>query len=367
MRNFNYLNYKINKVIHKVTYSNISSNVLKKDIQEIKNNPNILFIYDKNINRSIVKKIKKSLNSLKNKNFTIEVSGGKENKDKELLFRIINFMSKKEFTKNSIILSMGGGVVGDVASFAAAIYMRGVYYFHIPSTMTSIFDSCIGGKTAINYHNKINLLGTYYHPYRVYLFHDIIKTTPEREYYSGFSEAIKCGIIGEKKILKILNKNYSEIENRNFGLLKILCKLVLKTKIYYFLNDVREKNKRLILNFGHTFAHAIEMAGSLKNKYQINHGEAVAIGMICEMKYAGVNEKYLQYIKDILATYNLPSKARLKKSKNYFLNRTYNYLFADKKRISKFPRYIKINKQFKPEIDELKNIKKIKKVLKQII
>ena len=89
-------------------------------------------------------------------------------------------MSKNEFTKNSIVISMGGGVVGDVASFAAALYMRGVYYFHIPSTMTSILDSCIGGKTAINYNNKINLLGTYYHPYRVYLYHDIIKLLPKK-------------------------------------------------------------------------------------------------------------------------------------------------------------------------------------------
>ena len=112
---------------------------------------------------------------MKNKFFTLPVAGGKQNKDLNLLLNIINILNKNNFTKNSIILSIGGGVVGDVSSFAAALYMRGTFYFHVPSTMTSILDSCIGGKTAINYDNKINLLGTYYHPFRVYISHEILK------------------------------------------------------------------------------------------------------------------------------------------------------------------------------------------------
>ena len=116
---------------------------------------------------------------MKNKFFTLPVAGGKQNKDLNLLLNIINILNKNNFTKNSIVLSIGGGVVGDVSSFAAALYMRGTFYFHVQSTMSSILDSCIVGKTAINYDNKINLLGTYYHPFRVYISHEILKYIPE--------------------------------------------------------------------------------------------------------------------------------------------------------------------------------------------
>ena len=263
---------------------------------------------------------------------------------------------------------MGGGVVGDVASFAAAIYMRGIYYFHIPSTMTSILDSCIGGKTAINYNNKINLLGTYYHPFRVYISHDILKEMPDREFKSGFAEAIKCGVIDDKKILTILDNKFKKIIKKEFNVLKEVCLKVLRTKIRFFINDVREKNKRLCLNFGHTFAHAIEMASTLKNKYQINHGEAVAIGIVCEMKYANTNPKFVNYIEKILTKYQFPDKVKIQKiSKNKFTDKIFKNLFLDKKRISRFPRYIKINYLLKPEIKEVKNLKKAKQLIEKII
>ena len=354
MKNYQ-INYKINKVTHKIIYSNKTSNLVKKDILKIKNNPKILFIYDQKIKESIIKNYIKTLKSLKNKFFTLPVAGGKQNKDLNLLLNIINILNKNNFTKNSIVLSIGGGVVGDVSSFAAALYMRGTFYFHVPSTMTSILDSCIGGKTAINYDNKINLLGTYYHPFRVYISHEILKYIPEREYRSGFAEAIKCGIIDNKQILRILNNDFLKIQNR-------------ESKIKFFINDVREKKKRLCLNFGHTFAHAVEMAGSLKNKYQINHGEAVALGIICEMKYANTNAKFINYILNIINKYGLSKSILLKRtSKNNFYKKIFENLFLDKKRVSKYPRYIKINKNLNPTISELRNFKKVKKIITETI
>ena len=358
MKNYQ-INYKINKVTHKIIYSNKTSNLVKKNILKIKNNLKILFIYDQKIKESIIKNYIKTLKSLKNKFFTLPVAGGKQNKDLNLLLNIINILNKNNFTKNSIILSIGGGVVGDVSSFAAALYMRGTFYFHVPSTMTSILDSCIGGKTAINYDNKINLLGTYYHPFRVYISHEILKYIPEREYRSGFAEAIKCGIIDNKQILRILNNDFLKIQNREFKVLKEISLKVLKSKIKFFINDVREKKKRLCLNFGHTFAHAVEMAGSLKNKYQINHGEAVALGIICEMKYANTNAKFINYILNIINKYGLSKSILLKRtSKNNFYKKIFENLFLDKKRVSKYPRYIKINKNLNQKISELRNFKK---------
>tara|TARA_B100001093_G_scaffold94905_2_gene87055 strand:- start:650 stop:1768 length:1119 start_codon:yes stop_codon:yes gene_type:complete len=367
-KNNSIINYKINKVTHKICYSNKTTFYLKKDILQIKNNPKLLFIYDNNINSQIIKNFKKVFKSIKNKSYFLPVEGGKHNKDLNLLFKIVKILNKNNFTKNSIIVSLGGGVVGDVSSFAAAIYMRGTYYFHIPSTMTSILDSCIGGKTAVNYDNKINLLGTYYHPYRVYLSYEILKSIPDREYKTGFAEAIKCGIIDDKSILKILDSKYSNIIKRNFLTLKTICLKVLSSKIKFFINDVREKNQRLMLNFGHTFAHAIEMAGSLNNKYQINHGEAVSLGILCEMKYAGTKKKFIDYINNIILKFDLPRKVSLNKiSKEIFYKRVYENLFLDKKRISKYPRYIKIDKNLKPSISELKNLKRVKKIIKDTV
>lgn len=107
-------------------------------------------------------------------------------------------MIEKNLTKKSILISFGGGVLGDVAALAASLYLRGLIYFHIPSTMTAIVDSCIGGKTAINYKNIINSLGNYYHSKNVFIYHNVIKHLPNREFLSGISEVIKCGVI--KKI-----------------------------------------------------------------------------------------------------------------------------------------------------------------------
>ena len=362
------IRYKINNVTHKVYYSNNASIQIAKDIIKIKNSPNILFVYDDNINSKIIKKFLLNLRKTNNKIFKLSVKGGKQNKDKNLLFKIVDILTENKFTKNSVILSMGGGVVGDVSSFAAALYMRGTIYFHVPTTMTSILDSCIGGKTAINYKNQINLLGTYYHPYKVYISHDIIKEIPDREYKAGFAEAIKCGIIGDQTILNILENKLALLKKKDFSILKILCFKVLKTKINFFLNDVREKNKRLNLNFGHTFAHAIEMAGSINKKYQINHGEAVSIGILCEMKYAGTNNKFIKRIMQILDKFSLPTKLNIKKkSKIIFKKKVFDFLFIDKKRVSKYPRYIKIIKNQKTLISEIKDFVKAKQIINNYI
>ena len=108
------------------------------------------------------------------------------------------------FTKKSIIISFGGGVIGDVSALASSLYLRGLNYICIPTTMTAIVDSSIGGKTAINYKGITNSIGTYYHPRLVFILESIIKSLPEREFLAGIAEIIKCGVIGDKKILNLL-------------------------------------------------------------------------------------------------------------------------------------------------------------------
>ena len=134
-------------------------------------------------------------------------------------------MIKHKFTKKSVIFSCGGGVVGDVAALlASSLYLRGTIYFSIPSTMTAVVDSAIGGKTGINYKGIINSLGTYYHPKNVFILEDIISSIPQREYLAGFAEIIKCGLIDNKNILNYLDNEKDPIIKRNFKMLKKFVK-----------------------------------------------------------------------------------------------------------------------------------------------
>lgn len=365
------LNYKINKRIYNVRIGSNLHNSLINDLKKENNDKKILFIYDININYNLIKPILKILKKQKNnKIFVLKIIGGKHNKNFNLLFKIINILSKKKFTKKSCILSVGGGVAGDVSAMAASLYMRGMLYFHIPTTSTSILDSCIGGKTAINFQNRINLLGTYYHPNYVYICKEIVNKIPKKEYLTGFAEAIKCGILGNKNILDFLNKNKNELINKKFSYFKTLCSLVLKVKIKFFINDVFEKRKRLFLNFGHNFGHALESCLEMnKNLNKFNHGEAVSVGMLFEMEYANTKKFLIDKIKKILLNYNLPLYYRLNNKSGILKirNEIYKNIFLDKKKISKNPRYIKILNFKKHQISEFKNYNKLKNLIKKFI
>ena len=131
----------------------------------------------------------------------------------------------------------------DLSALAASLYMRGTIYFHIPTTMTSIVDSSIGGKTAVNYQNIINSIGTYFHANKVYILNDIIKCLPEREFFSGLPEVLKCGLLKDKSIIKILKKYSNMIIKKKTNHVKELCIKSLKTKIFFFKNDITEKRK----------------------------------------------------------------------------------------------------------------------------
>ena len=202
------------------------------------------------------------------------MKGQKKNKNIKYLMLILEFMLKKKFTKSSILFSIGGGVVGDISALAASLYYRGLNYLHIPTTMTAIVDSAIGGKTGINHKKFINAIGNYYHPKHVFIIHEIIKNLPEREFLAGIPEIIKCGLLKDKSILDSLNKNKNKILSRDFATIANLCVKTLKCKIFFFRKDVRENHDRLFLNFGHTFGHSIEISTDKKNKDFFRHGEA---------------------------------------------------------------------------------------------
>ncbi len=344
---------------------------ITKDLRKVRHDGNILLVIDKNINNSIIKYIIHDL-KITYKNLRILfIKGNKKNKNFKTLHLILDQLFKHKFTKNSVLISCGGGVVGDVAGLASSLYLRGLLYYHIPTTMTALIDSCIGGKTGINFKGLINSLGSYYHPQKVYISKNIINLLPEREYLAGIPEIIKYGLIKKNNVLNLLNDTY-KIKKRDFNFLSKIIMYSLKTKIQFFQNDVNEKNKRLNLNFGHTFAHAIESSyESLASKYGelIRHGEAVGLGILCEIYYANnKKEKNFNLVENFLKKYLLPySLKNSRVSEKIFKKEIYKYIFLDKKKIGKYPRYIKLKKIGKSEISELSNFNKIKKTINKVL
>ena len=367
--NFNVTFCSDNKGL-KLTKTPNSYMQISKNLKKLKHDDKILLVVDKNINKKIIQYIIHDLKISYPKLKVLFVEGSKKNKNLKTFFKIIDNLFKNKFTKNSVMVSCGGGVIGDVSGLCASLYLRGLNYFHIPTTMTAIIDSCIGGKNGINYNNIINSLGTYYHPQNVYISKKIIEHLPKREYISGIPEIIKCGLINKSNLLDYMEMKDKIIE-RDFSFLSKIIRETLITKIKFFKDDVREKNKRLMLNFGHTFSHAIESAldNNLKNKKEtLRHGEAVGLGMLCEIFYAYGKNKVFYKTRDLLALYSLP--INLKKidiNKSFFKKEIFKLIFLDKKKIGVYPRYINIKKVGSPKIAELKDHSKIRETIEDVL
>lgn len=364
------LNYVINKIKYKTSFcNNKESPDIFKALSKLYSDKKMLIIIDRKLNSKFTKYLFKDLKLCGLKLTILRVNASKKNKNEKFLFKIIDTLIKKKFTKKSVLLSCGGGVIGDVSALASSLYLRGLIYFHIPTTMTSIVDSCLGGKTGINYKQIINSVGNYYHAKNVFISKNVINQIPNREYMAGIPEIIKCGIIDNKIILKILKKDYLKILKRDYKSLSKLISFTLKSKIKFFKDDVYENSKRLNLNFGHTFAHAIEMSLEGGKKEVIRHGEAVGIGMLCEIFY---NENYSNNFKkvhELLSLYKLPTNLNFLRinRREKLLNNIFNNIFLDKKKISKYPRIIKIEKNKNLKIVEMKNFNRIKQTIKKVL
>jgi len=228
--------------------------------------------------------------------------GEKEKKLKNVE-KILTFCTEKKFSRDDTIVSLGGGVVSDISGFVSSIYMRGVRFITIPTTLLSQVDASIGGKTGVNFYNKKNLIGSFYQPEYIFINLETLKTLPEREMKQGIAEIIKYGVIKSKKIFELIEK---ESQNINRFLPEIVEECV-KIKASVVEKDEKEKSGlREILNFGHTIGHAIEVI----DEYKLNHGEAVANGMIYECLIAyklGLCEiETYDRIKKVIKNFNFP-------------------------------------------------------------
>jgi 3-dehydroquinate synthase len=179
--------------------------------------------------------------------------------------------------RRSVVLALGGGVVGDVGGFAASIFMRGIPVIQIPTTLVAQVDSAIGGKTGVNLASGKNLIGTFYQPLAVLVDPEVLTTLPEREYLSGLFEAMKYGVIRNPAIFELMETRRDGLYRRDVELLKRLVIDCIRVKADVVSADEREGGERRILNFGHTIGHALESATSYR---RFLHGEAVGWGMV---------------------------------------------------------------------------------------
>jgi 3-dehydroquinate synthase len=184
--------------------------------------------------------------------------------------------------RDTVLVALGGGVVGDLTGFVAATFTRGIPYVQVPTTLIGMVDSAIGGKTGINHPAGKNLIGAFHQPAAVYIDVDYLKTLPDRHFNSGMAEVIKCGVIADRGLFAFLEESPARVQRRETEMMARIIEACCRVKVRVVEADPRESSRRKILNFGHTIGHAIETVTG----FRLTHGEAVAIGMAAEARIA---------------------------------------------------------------------------------
>ncbi len=237
----------------------------------------------------------------------VEISDGEEYKTLETAQRLYDAAYRYKVDRKTPIIALGGGVVGDIAGFVAATYLRGVPFIQIPTTLLAQVDSSVGGKVAVNHPKGKNIIGAFYQPIAVLADLSVIKTLPEREIQAGLAEVIKYGVISDKHFFNWLEENLEKLMSLDPIAMREAVRISCQCKAAVVKEDETEKGVRAILNFGHTIGHAVEAL----TEYKIfRHGEAVSIGMV-EAAEMAVNmgilaETEAQRIKNLLIRVGLP-------------------------------------------------------------
>jgi len=213
----------------------------------------------------------------------VVVKDGEDSKSWQTLNRVFDALLKARLGRDGLVVALGGGVVGDLAGFAAAVYQRGVPFLQLPTTLLAQVDSSVGGKTAINHPLGKNMIGSFHQPLAVIADTATLETLPPREYAAGLAEVAKYGAIFDEPFLSWLEGNAGALRARNPAALAHAIRRSCEIKALIVAQDEREAGVRALLNFGHTFGHAIESASGYG---QVLHGEAVAAGMALAARFS---------------------------------------------------------------------------------
>ncbi|MBT8120247.1 MAG: 3-dehydroquinate synthase [Gammaproteobacteria bacterium] len=263
-------------------------------------------------------KVQSMLSGLKTE--SVILPDGEQYKNLEVLNKIYDSLLRNRFDRNSTIIALGGGVVGDMAGFAAASYQRGVHLIQIPTTLLSQVDSSVGGKTGVNHALGKNMIGAFYQPKAVIADTDTLDTLPDRELSAGLAEVIKYGLISNPEFFDWLEINMQALLSRDRAALSHAIEVSCQSKADIVAADERESGKRALLNLGHTFGHAIENGMGYGEWL---HGEAVGAGMcmaaVMSNQMGWMSDEHMQRTFKLIEQAKLPCKAPASMSADKFL------------------------------------------------
>ncbi len=333
-------------------------------IDQFENYSKIIVVTDKIVNKyfkNVLSKFKKNLGA---KLIVEVVSSGEKTKSFKSLEFLCESILKKKIDRNSLIICLGGGVVGDLVGLTSSLLLRGIDLVQIPTTLLSQVDSSVGGKTAINSNYGKNLIGTFKQPKTVIISIDTLRTLQKREIFSGYAEILKYALIEDKNFFIWLKKNGKKLINLNHESLVYAILQSCKIKSRIVSKDEKEKGIREILNFGHTFGHAIE---SFTNFEKVTHGEAVFMGMYLALKFSvflkfckkKILDDFENHLNELEINYNLEDY-KIKISPKTFIK----HLWFDKKVNNKKLKFILIKDYGKTKSHIIKNESEIFKFLK---
>ncbi len=266
----------------------------------------VFLLTDSNVARHHARNFYASLRKHVQKCHLITIPAGERSKSRGMKERIENDLIKHGVSRDSLLIAMGGGMIGDIGGFTAATVLRGIEYIQIPTSLMAQVDSSIGGKVAVDHPKGKNLIGAYYQPKAVYISVRMLRTLSEEEYVNGLAEVIKYGAILDKNLFRILERRRGEILDRNIATLTVIVRRCCQLKKSVVETDEKERGLRRLLNFGHTIGHAIEQCSG----YRLRHGEAIAIGMVKEAQISQrlglIRQNDYDRLRSLLAAYNLP-------------------------------------------------------------
>lgn len=267
----------------------------------------VCVVSDSNVSGLYYNQVKSAIEPLGvSKCISYVFDAGEDNKTTDTIFALIEVLIKEHFDRNDFLFALGGGVTGDMTGFAAAIYLRGIKFFQLPTSLLAMVDSSIGGKTGVDFNGYKNMVGSFHMPSGVIINTASLGSLPEREYISGYGEIIKHSLISDRDYFDYLSNNNEKAMSKDSGVVKEIIYRSCKIKQSVVENDPTEKGIRAHLNFGHTLGHAIEKYMD----FALLHGECVSLGMIAA-SYISYRRNLITaedygHIRNLAASYKLP-------------------------------------------------------------
>jgi 3-dehydroquinate synthase len=271
----------------------------------------VIIIFDNFFEHTVARELK---DNLELEGYSVLLHGmeaGKGNKNINEALKVFGLLEENNFARDSTLIAVGGGVIGDMAGFIASTWLRGMNLIHVPTTLLAMVDSSIGGKTAINFRQTINGIGSYYHPILNIIDLNLVASLTNRDYYSGLAEVIKCAVINDHDFYSYLIDQHESILGRSASHVVEFISKTIDIKIRHVQGDVKEGGKRLLLNYGHTLGHSIEVSTERNHQEQLRHGEGVSIGIMAvayiATRHLNINQDIYDSLEATFEMFNLPT------------------------------------------------------------